>query len=549
MLGVLAWTNAPIVSAYEAHIMTVTANIVDDTVTISPSGETFCNDGSLKVQLTTALSGATISYTTDGSNPVCGQNGNNYTEPFTLTSNKTVKAASCHDNRQSLVTTRNFNVSYDYCDKTSLKINKIFSNVDVIHKAGASDEDNEWVEIYNPTAQAINIKDWKICDGQTCESITSDNITIANKGYAVITSKETTWKLWNIPAEAIKVVLGSAIGDGLNDSADMIQLRDNNGNVIDQANWGTANPNWKNYNSDLWSTGFNAAGQGVIKGRLSNGYDNNSANDWLNFELPNVTLTYPNGGEIWVIGNTYNITWTATNSSGSTLSDYGIDLYYSKDSGATWANIIKNTNNNGSYSWRLPLYLAENGSNYFSPTNKARIKVVATNYAKNFMISNFDISDRDFCPPVDVKLLTAEEKEVLKNMDTTGIEFVNNGAAVAESAAATGTDSGNSTNTETKTTEILNKDNKDYLLGDPAEKDSTDKDSDKTEESTVKTKAPEITATALPSAPVEPSVTSVQSETPAVAATTATVVAPTVEQETSPIAPETDVVVEFNLNA
>jgi hypothetical protein len=325
----------------------------------------------------------------------------------------------------------------------------------------------------------------------------------------------------------------------------MLMLKDSSGNVIDQMNWGTADTSWNNYDSGVWSDGFSAAGSGSIKGRLNNGYDTDSANDWIAYGLPQTHLTYPNGGEIWIVGNTYDITWTATNSSGTTVSGYGIDLYYSKDSGSTWASIVKGTENDGTYSWRLPLYLGEGSEKYFSNGKHARIKVVATDYAKNFMISNFDTSDSDFCPPVDKSLLTEEEKQVLSAMDTTGIDFVNNGAAVAETSGTTGT--AGSTETETKTTEVLNKDNKDYLLTDQKQEEGSDKDDCGGDcgETGKTSSATEPTATESTANAVAPATTNEGGTTE----TTESVENSETQEQVSVIAPDTDVTIEFNLNA
>ncbi|MDD5466038.1 MAG: hypothetical protein PHP73_06860 [Candidatus Omnitrophica bacterium] len=61
------------------------------------------------------------------------------------------------------------------------------------------------------------------------------------------------------------------------------------------------------------------------------------------------TLTSPNGGEVWVVGETRNISW---NTLGSIAN---VKLEYSIDGGSTYPNsIVLTTPNTGSYSWTIP---------------------------------------------------------------------------------------------------------------------------------------------------------------------------------------------------
>ena len=123
--------------------------------------------------------------------------------------------------------------------------------------------------------------------------------------------------------------------------------------------------------------------------------------------LPNVTVVVPNGGEQWWVGHYYDITWTSSDL--NCLNDLSYaSIWYSRDSGNTWANIIQNTENNGIYNWRIPLYL--NG--YYVPSGTARIKIIAR-CSENNLIAAWDMSDEDFCPPIDYDLLTPEEIEQL----------------------------------------------------------------------------------------------------------------------------------------
>ncbi len=65
--------------------------------------------------------------------------------------------------------------------------------------------------------------------------------------------------------------------------------------------------------------------------------------------VPTLTLTAPNGGETWTIGDQAQITWTSTNLSGD------VHLEYSTDGFATSPHTIAAaTSNDGAYTWLVP---------------------------------------------------------------------------------------------------------------------------------------------------------------------------------------------------
>ena len=67
---------------------------------------------------------------------------------------------------------------------------------------------------------------------------------------------------------------------------------------------------------------------------------------------PTVALTAPNGGEIWAGGQSYAITWTASDAVG--LGPTPIALSISYDAGATWTTLAVSLPNTGSYNWTPP---------------------------------------------------------------------------------------------------------------------------------------------------------------------------------------------------
>ena len=169
---------------------------------------------------------------------------------------------------------------------------------------------------------------------------------------------------------------------------------------------------------DGWQTDFATSSAGFtdtesITSTISTG-------NWM----PGVSVTHPNGGETWYLvpngwpgGDPiksalcialgmnsqcqYPIRWQATNPIGDD-NDLLINIEFSADSGADWMTppIATSTSNTGEYWWKPPFdtgYITDNG----------RIKVTATNKDYSFL-TNFDISDNDFCPP----MINSEEEAI-----------------------------------------------------------------------------------------------------------------------------------------
>jgi hypothetical protein len=63
---------------------------------------------------------------------------------------------------------------------------------------------------------------------------------------------------------------------------------------------------------------------------------------------PTLTIVTPNGGEIWEVDSTQNITWNSEGTSGT------VKLEYSADNGISWSDITVSTPDTGSYHWTIP---------------------------------------------------------------------------------------------------------------------------------------------------------------------------------------------------
>ena len=292
-----------------------------------------------------------------------------------------------------------------------LVINEIYYDVDSRKACNNTEKDplNEWVEIYNPTENPIDISGWTIEDNGASDVIPPVPPILAG-GFAIIAQNSSTWKFWNIPDpdEVIKIELGSKIGNGLDNNGDRVILRDLEGNIVDQMSYeedtSIFNP------APPLDAGGNTYDlpDGHSLGREPDGFDTDAASDFKDFSdptpgqrttAPRVKVYIPNGGEIWYIGKTYAIEWSAIDPLGDSNS-LVIDIFYSKDSGATWFyQLADDLPNTGSYNWTIPL-------NPILISSTARIKVVATSVDG---FAGWDKSDCDFCPPAKDDLIVAED--------------------------------------------------------------------------------------------------------------------------------------------
>ena len=91
------------------------------------------------------------------------------------------------------------------------------------------------------------------------------------------------------------------------------------------------------------------------------------------------TLTAPNGGEIWTVGESRNVTWTNT----GTVPN--VKLEYSTNSGSTYPNVIAaSVGNTGTYAWTIPDAISTN----------VRVKVTSTTDVDGNDASDADLKIR-----------------------------------------------------------------------------------------------------------------------------------------------------------
>ncbi|MDZ4299902.1 MAG: DNRLRE domain-containing protein, partial [Candidatus Sungbacteria bacterium] len=143
-------------------------------------------------------------------------------------------------------------------------INEVYADVG---DGRGSEGTNEWVELYNPTESAVDIKDWQVCDAASCDSFatTSSSIMLPSRGFAVVTAGTSTWQHWVLPEGAIRIVLGANIGGGLANPGDAVILKNASSAEIDAMSYGT--------DTSKLNPAVPVSGEGNSLARIVKGYD------------------------------------------------------------------------------------------------------------------------------------------------------------------------------------------------------------------------------------------------------------------------------------
>ncbi|MDD4309151.1 MAG: hypothetical protein PHO32_02115 [Candidatus Cloacimonetes bacterium] len=102
---------------------------------------------------------------------------------------------------------------------------------------------------------------------------------------------------------------------------------------------------------------------------------------------PSLSILTPNGGEAWYIGDTNDITWTASDTN---LSPNSVYLWYSLNGGTNYSSLAEAIANSGSYPWEMPSTESYNA--------RVRIKVSDSfgNFTQKASTSSFTIT---YVPP------------------------------------------------------------------------------------------------------------------------------------------------------
>lgn len=181
-----------------------------------------------------------------------------------------------------------FQAAESFCNSQEghVVINEVFYNVDTAHNGKGSENNWEWVELFNPTSTVKDITGWKIADSNQTDNLPAGTITIEPCSFAIVspvsqsefTDQSNDGGRWTIPAGVVFINLGSFIGNGLPAGGDAVILKNNLNNEIDAMSYGT--------DTSKLNPAVPAVSSGHSSERDPDGVDTNTASDFVDRNPP-----------------------------------------------------------------------------------------------------------------------------------------------------------------------------------------------------------------------------------------------------------------------
>ncbi len=142
---------------------------------------------------------------------------------------------------------------------------------EVLYDPAASEPGAEWVELYNPTSNAVDLTGWTIRDNTSTDPLPAP--TIGPGQYLVIASNEGDFRGANPGFTGALVSLDGPIGNGLSNSGDVLSLVDGGGGTIDAVSYGS--------DSSAFNPPCPDVNEGQSLARQPPDADSDSAGDWV----------------------------------------------------------------------------------------------------------------------------------------------------------------------------------------------------------------------------------------------------------------------------
>ena len=116
---------------------------------------------------------------------------------------------------------------------------------EIMYDPEPNDNYNEWIELYNPTNQTINISGWSITDNSAQDYLEGDfengngTTIIPAFSYVIIADHGTKiYENFSIPNNTVRLYVDdTSIGNGLGNSGDKLILKNKTGTITDAVEW------------------------------------------------------------------------------------------------------------------------------------------------------------------------------------------------------------------------------------------------------------------------------------------------------------------------
>ena len=198
------------------------------------------------------------------------------------------------------VNVSNTNLAWDFTavvtpsTVTNLLITEVFYNTGL-----APEDDNEWIEIYNPTTNVVDLTGWSIRDTAP-GAVDALPAAIINPGEFIIIAADTNAFLAANPAYAGQLleVADGKLGSGLNNFGDGVLLRNAASATVDAVSYGASTAGLSPSVPNV------AAGHSIARDPANS--DTNTRNDWADQAAPdpgagNLPTGLANGGVITIV--------------------------------------------------------------------------------------------------------------------------------------------------------------------------------------------------------------------------------------------------------
>ena len=133
----------------------------------------------------------------------------------------------------------------------------------------------EWLELVNFGPAAVHLNGYLLRDNFGEDSILE---VVLGPGQRLVVRASASAAPAAVGVAVI--LLDGSIGNGLANGADMLELCDASGTLIDSVNWGTPDVGWRNYRNGLWHPGPNPGPEAASLARSPSDSDTDSAGDW-----------------------------------------------------------------------------------------------------------------------------------------------------------------------------------------------------------------------------------------------------------------------------